>query len=66
MFPQHIRTLATSPSFILYVGKVEKRGKVKWAERWLILNEQKLVVYRSRYIIIIINYDILIVIILKG
>eukprot|EP00026_Physarum_polycephalum_P000309 Phypoly_transcript_00309.p1 GENE.Phypoly_transcript_00309~~Phypoly_transcript_00309.p1 ORF type:complete len:1204 (+),score=218.86 Phypoly_transcript_00309:62-3673(+) len=46
--PHHIRALATSPAFIHYVGKVEKRGKVKWAERWLILNDQKLVVYRSR------------------
>jgi hypothetical protein len=52
MFPlsHHIRALATTSSFINYVGKVEKRGKVSWAERWLILNEQKLVVYRAKYV----------------
>ena len=50
--PHHIRALAVTPSYIIYVGKVEKRGKVSWAERWLILNEHKLVVCREKYVTI--------------
>jgi hypothetical protein len=46
--PPHITSLAATTALINYVGKVEKRGKVSWAERWLILYEGKLVVYRTK------------------